>query len=72
MTMHSPAKPAKNAMPTARPDVYARLRSRLGSIIGVPCVRRSAIAKTPSSATPAAIRPKAHAGQPSSRPCTSG
>ena len=72
VTITSPAKPAKNASPTSRPDVYARLRSRLGAIIGVPCERRSATAKTPMSARPAAMRPNVHSGQPSSRPWTRG
>ena len=72
VTMTSPAKPAKNVSPTSRPDVYARLRSRLGAIIGEPCERRSATAKTPSSAMPAAISTNVQTGQPSSRPWTSG
>ena len=71
-TSSSPAKPAKNTMPTTRPEVKARLRSRLGAISACSPERRSTAAKTASSARPAAIRPKVHSGQPSSRPWTSG
>ena len=71
-TSRSPAKPAKKTMPTTRPEVKARLRSRLGAISACSPERRSTAAKTASSARPAAMRPKVHSGQPSSRPWTSG
>ena len=71
-TNNSPAKALKKAMPTASPDVNARLRSRLGSISGVPWPRRSTTMKSPNNTTPPASMTKIHAGQSSSRPCTSG
>jgi hypothetical protein len=71
-TSSSPAKPAKNTMPTTRPEVKARLRSRLGAMSACSPERRSTAAKTPSSAQADGHQTKVQIGQPSSRPWTSG
>jgi hypothetical protein len=67
--------PAKNTSPTIRPPVNPRLRNRLGTTSGSPPARRlrdSYQPKNPKTATAAAIETNVHAGQPSSRPWTSG
>ena len=67
--------PAKNASPTAMPAENARSRNSAGSTSGARPARRRATwctANSASTATEAASIPNSHAGQPSSRPCTSG
>ena len=67
--------PANNASPTAIPAVNVRSRNSAGSTSGArPArLRRTwCAAKTASSPAPAASMPNVQAGQPSSRPSTSG
>ncbi len=71
MTSIIPLIDTKKVPRKIRPATNPRLRNSVGSTTGW-LLRRSLRTKSPKSTAESTISAKVHAGQPSSRPCTSG